>query len=88
MYFGRNLGLPAGGPYGLLAATGAVTIVAFVFGYTAASRALLEMGRARMAPAILGEIHARTRTPVIALFLNMGIGVIALVTGHIGDISS
>ena len=35
MYFGWNLGLPAGGPYGLLVATGVVTILytAFVLGY-------------------------------------------------------
>lgn len=35
MYFGWNLGLPEGGPYGLMLATGVVTVlyVTFVLGY-------------------------------------------------------
>lgn len=71
----------------VLTGIGLVGLVASFHGILiAASRALLEMGRARMAPAALGEIHPRTHTPVIALILNMGIGMIALLTGHTDDI--
>jgi ethanolamine permease len=52
----------------------------------AASRALLEMGRARYMPPVFGEIHARTRTPVAALLATMGVGFIALATGHTNEI--
>src|SRR5690242_1283930 len=45
-YFGWNLGLPVGGPYGLLAATGAVTLlyVTFVLGYAELSCAMPRAG--------------------------------------------
>lgn len=48
MYFGWNLGLPEGGPYGLLLATGAVTVlyVAFVLGYAELACALPRAGGA------------------------------------------
>lgn len=48
MYFGWNLGLPVGGPYGMLAATVAVTVfyVAFVLGYAELSCALPKAGGA------------------------------------------
>src|SRR3954471_7299232 len=48
MYFGWNLGLPEGGPYGLAVATVAVTIlyVAFVLGYAELSCALPRAGGA------------------------------------------
>jgi ethanolamine permease len=71
----------------VLTGIGLVGLVASFHGILiAASRALLEMGRARMAPAALGEIHPRTRTPIVALLVNMGIGIIALLTGRTGDI--
>jgi ethanolamine permease len=71
----------------VLTGIGLVGLVASFHGILiAASRALLEMGRARMAPAALGEIHPRTRTPIVALLVNMGIGMIALLTGRTGDI--
>ncbi|HEY1548811.1 MAG TPA: ethanolamine permease [Kofleriaceae bacterium] len=46
MYFGWNYGLPEGGPYGLLAATGAATVlyIAFVLGYAELSCALPKAG--------------------------------------------
>src|SRR3954470_17892679 len=46
MYFGWNLGLPEGGPYGLLLATGLVTIlyVSFVLGYAELACALPRAG--------------------------------------------
>lgn len=46
MYFGWNLGLPEGGPYGMLLATGIVTVlyVAFVLGYAELACALPRAG--------------------------------------------
>src|SRR5882757_4183631 len=48
MYFGWNLGLPEGGPYGMLVATAAVTVlyVAFVLGYAELACALPRAGGA------------------------------------------
>jgi ethanolamine permease len=48
MYFGWNLGLPEGGPYGLLLATGIVTILyaSFVLGYAELACALPRAGGA------------------------------------------
>src|SRR5688572_27317419 len=48
MYFGWNLGLPAGGTYGLLAATAIVTVlyVCFVFAYCELSCAIPRAGGA------------------------------------------
>jgi ethanolamine permease len=48
MYFGWNLGLPEGGPYGLVAATLVVTVlyIAFVLGYAELSCALPKAGGA------------------------------------------
>lgn len=73
--------------FAVLTGIGLVGLVASFHGILiAASRALLEMGRARMAPAALGEIHARRQTPVVALLANMAIGLVALFTGRTGDI--
>jgi ethanolamine permease len=73
--------------FAVLTGIGLVGLVASFHGILiAASRALLEMGRAKMAPAALGEIHSVRKTPVVALLVNMGIGMIALVTGHTDDI--
>src|SRR5476649_2267583 len=46
MYFGWNLGLPEGGPYGMLLATAAVTVlyIAFVLGYAELACALPRAG--------------------------------------------
>jgi ethanolamine permease len=52
----------------------------------AASRALLELGRVGYVPRILGVVNAKTRTPVAALFANMLIGLVVLLTGKTGDI--
>jgi ethanolamine permease len=38
------------------------------------------------APAWLGLIHRRFQTPAYALLINMGIGIIALLTGKTGEI--
>jgi ethanolamine permease len=40
----------------------------------------------KFAPAFLGKIHSRFRTPSNALLVNMLIGIIALLTGKTGEI--
>lgn len=52
----------------------------------AAGRATFEFGRVGFAPAMLGKVHPRFRTPSNALLVNMGIGIIALLTGKTGEI--
>jgi ethanolamine permease len=67
----------------LLTGIGLVGLVASFHGILiAASRAILELGRVRYAPAILGEIHEGTKTPVAALLANMAIGLVVLLTGQ------
>jgi len=75
-------------PYFLaLTGIGLVGLVASFHGILiAASRAILEFGRARYAPAILGEIHPTHGTPVAALVANMIVGLIVLVTGRTDEI--
>jgi ethanolamine permease len=71
----------------LMTSIGLIGLVASFHGILiAGSRAILEFGRARYAPQILGKIHANTRTPVAALLANMAIGVVVLLTGKTGDI--
>ncbi|MFT3692756.1 MAG: ethanolamine permease [Kofleriaceae bacterium] len=48
----------------------------------AASRAILELGRARFLPAKLGEVHATRHTPIAALAANLVVGLVILVIGH------
>ncbi|HEX5063522.1 MAG TPA: ethanolamine permease [Kofleriaceae bacterium] len=71
----------------VLTGIGLIGLIASFHGILiAASRAILEFGRARYAPAIVGEINARTKTPVVALLVNLGVGMIALATGKTSDI--
>ncbi|HUJ57911.1 MAG TPA: ethanolamine permease [Kofleriaceae bacterium] len=71
----------------LLTGIGLVGLVASFHGILiAASRALLELGRARYAPRILGEVHATRHTPVAALGANLVVGLVALSTGKTDDI--
>jgi ethanolamine permease len=53
-----------------------------------AGRATFELGRAGMAPWLLGLTSRRTRTPVWALVTNMFVGLLALTTGATGAIIS
>jgi ethanolamine permease len=63
-----------------LTGVGLVGLVASFHGIIiAASRALLEFGRAGYAPRVVGVVHAGTRTPVVALLANMVVGLVALV---------
>ncbi|GJM35736.1 MAG: ethanolamine permease [Saprospiraceae bacterium] len=52
----------------------------------AAGRASFEFGRVGFAPKSLGKVHSRFKTPANALLINMGIGIIALLTGKTGEI--
>jgi ethanolamine permease len=71
----------------VLTGIGLVGLVASFHGILiAASRAILEFGRARYLPRALGQVHAGTHTPVAALLANMGVGLIALMTGKTNEI--
>lgn len=66
------------GLVGLLASFHGILIVA--------SRSLMELGRVRYVPAALGVVHPRLKTPVAALLANLGVGLVALLTGRTDDI--
>jgi len=71
----------------VLTGVGLVGLIASFHGILiAASRAILELGRARFLPHQLGEVHPNRKTPVVALVANMGVGLIALVTGKTDQI--
>jgi len=73
--------------YHLLITIGLFGLVASFHGIIlAAGRASFEFGRVKMAPAFLGKIHSRFRTPSNALLVNMVIGIIALLTGKTSQI--
>ena len=70
-----------------LTGIGLVGLVASFHGILiVASRSIMELGRVRYAPAILGKVNARTKTPVAALLANMAVGLVALFTGRTSDI--
>lgn len=52
----------------------------------AAGRASFEFGRVGYAPKVIGKVHQKFRTPANALLINMGIGIVALLTGKTGEI--
>lgn len=52
----------------------------------AAGRSTFEFGRVKFAPAFLGRVHSKFRTPSNALVFNMAIGIIALLTGKTAEI--
>jgi ethanolamine permease len=71
----------------ILTGVGLVGLVASFHGILiAASRAIMELGRVKFLPAALGEVHPRRLTPVTALLANMGVGLVALVTGKTDQI--
>lgn len=73
--------------YHLLITVGLFGLVASFHGIIlAAGRASFEFGRVNYAPAFLGKIHPRFRTPSNALLVNMAIGIIALLTGKTAEI--
>ncbi len=73
--------------YHLLITIGLFGLIASFHGIIlAAGRASFEFGRVKFAPAFLGKIHLRFRTPSNALLINLMIGVIALLTGKTSEI--
>jgi len=73
--------------YHLLIAIGLFGLVASFHGLIlAAGRASFEFGRMNYAPAILGKVHPKFKTPANALIINMCIGIAALLTGKTAEI--
>ena len=73
--------------YHLLITVGLFGLVASFHGIIlAAGRSTFEFGRVRFAPAFLGKVHPRFRTPSNALLINMCIGIVALLTGKTAEI--
>ena len=73
--------------YHLLITVGLFGLIASFHGIIlVAGRSTFEFGRVKFAPAFLGRVHARFRTPANALLANMGIGILALLTGKTGEI--
>jgi ethanolamine permease len=73
--------------YNILITFGLFGLVASFHGLMlAAGRSTMEFGRVNYAPAFLGKIHQRFKTPANALFVNMLIGILALLTGKTGEI--
>ncbi|MCB9303240.1 MAG: ethanolamine permease [Lewinellaceae bacterium] len=52
----------------------------------AAGRATFEFGRVGFAPAFFGKVQPKFKTPANALLANMGIGIVALLTGKTAEI--
>ena len=73
--------------YQLLVMVGLLGLVASFHGLMlAAGRSTMEFGKINYAPAFLGKIHPRFQTPANALFINMILGIAALLTGKTGEI--
>lgn len=73
--------------YHLLITIGLLGLVASFHGIIlVAGRSTFEFGRVRFAPEFLGRVNPRFRTPSNALLVNMGIGIVALLTGKTGEI--
>lgn len=73
--------------YHLLITVGLFGLIASFHGLIlAAGRASFEFGKVRFAPPVFGKIHPTFHTPANALLLNMGIGILALLTGKTAEI--
>jgi ethanolamine permease len=73
--------------YHLLITVGLFGLVASFHGIIlAAGRSSFEFGRVKFAPALLGKVHSKFRTPANALVVNMLIGIVALLTGKTAEI--
>lgn len=73
--------------YHMLIFIGLFGLVASFHGIILASgRAVYEMGKENFLPSVLGKINTRFHTPAVALIANMVVGIIALFSGHTGEI--
>lgn len=71
----------------LLIGVGIFGLVASFHGIIlAAGRSTYEFGKVGYAPRVLGQTHAKFKTPAKALIFNMVIGIIALFTNRTGEI--
>lgn len=87
-------------PMAMLQVTGAETwhyhvlIVVGLFGLVAsfnglmlaAGRSSFEFGRLKVGSPWLGKLHPRFRTPINALLVNMGVGIVALFSGRTAEV--
>jgi len=73
--------------YHLLITIGLFGLIASFHGLIlAAGRSTYEFGKVKYAPALLGEIHPKFKTPSNALLANMMIGIVALLSGKTSEI--
>ena len=73
--------------YHLLITIGLFGLIASFHGIIlAAGRSVFEFGRVKFAPAFIGRVHPKFKTPSNALLVNMAIGIIALLTGKTAEI--
>lgn len=73
--------------YHLLVTVGLLGLIASFHGIIlAAGRATFEMGRLHYFVKAAGKVHPKFKTPANALLMNMGLGILALLTGKTGDI--
>jgi ethanolamine permease len=73
--------------YTLLLGVGMLGLVASFHGILlAAARATMELGRAGLAPAMLGRVHPGSGTPRVALLVNLLVGGLAILSGRTADI--
>ncbi len=73
--------------YHLLITVGLFGLIASFHGLIlAAGRSSYEFGKIKYAPAIIGRIHPKFKTPANALLVNMFIGIIALLSGKTSEI--
>ncbi len=73
--------------YHLLITVGLFGLIASFHGLIlSAGRSTYEFGKIKFAPAFLGKIHPEFKTPSNALLVNMGLGMIALVSGKTAEI--
>lgn len=71
----------------MLITVGLLGLVASFHGLIlAAGRSTFEFGRVGFAPRFIGAVSKKFRTPANALVLNMGIGIVALLTGRTSEI--
>lgn len=71
----------------VLTSIGLIGLIASFHGILiVASRSLMELGRVRYVPAALGRVNENTKTPVVALIVNLVVGLIVLFTGRTADI--
>ncbi len=73
--------------YHLLISVGLFGLIASFNGIIlAAGRSTYELGKVHAAPPFLGRVHRKFQTPANALFINMTLGILALLTGKTAEI--